>query len=172
MPKLDELKKELHELRENTLNEYKEFEAVDFDSEKKEEWAKRNEKMAELVTQVKEATKIEAERKAMEDELEAGKAVEPKAIHTEAVEAEESYKKVQTSSTVASPSSIFFILKRMSSVLSSNTGTLNSIFEQCILNGVKNPTSHLVDVVSVELDQGKKTSDVPKLTLKLCVNTR
>ena len=52
MPKLDELKKELHELRENTLNEYKEFEAVDFDSEKKEEWAKRNEKMAELVTQV------------------------------------------------------------------------------------------------------------------------
>ena len=66
MPKLDELKKELHELRENTLNEYKEFEAVDFDSEKKEEWAKRNEKMAELVTQVKEATKIEAERKAME----------------------------------------------------------------------------------------------------------
>ena len=73
MPKLEELKKELHELRENTLNEYKEFEAVDFDSEKKEEWAKRNEKMAELVTQVKEATKIESERKAMEDELEAGK---------------------------------------------------------------------------------------------------
>ena len=94
MPKLDELKKELHELRENTLNEYKEFEAVDFDSEKKEEWAKRNEKMAELVTQVKEATQIEAERKAMEEELEAGKAVEPKAIHTEAVEAEESYKTV------------------------------------------------------------------------------
>ena len=94
MPKLDELKKELHELRENTLNEYKEFEAVDFDSEKKEEWAKRNEKMAELVTQVKEATQIEAERKAMEDELEAGKAVEPKAIHTEAVEAQESYKTV------------------------------------------------------------------------------
>ena len=94
MPKLDELKKELHELRENTLSEYKEFEAVDFDSEKKEEWAKRNEKMAELVTQVKEATKIESERKAMETELEAGKAVEPKAIHTEAVEAQESYKTV------------------------------------------------------------------------------
>ena len=29
MPKLDELKKELHELRENTLSEYKEFEAVE-----------------------------------------------------------------------------------------------------------------------------------------------
>ena len=94
MPKVDELKKELHELRENTLSEYKEFEAVDFDSEKKEEWAKRNEKMAELVTQVKEATKIESERKAMETELEAGKAVEPKAIHTEAVKANDPVKTV------------------------------------------------------------------------------
>ena len=50
--------------------------------------------MAELVTQVKEATQIESERKAMEEELEAGKAVEPKAIHTEAVEAKEPYKTV------------------------------------------------------------------------------
>ena len=66
MSNLNELKKELHELRENTLNEFKGFDSTDFDSEKKEEWAKRNEKMAELVAKVKEATKIENERKAME----------------------------------------------------------------------------------------------------------
>ena len=42
MANLEMLKKELHELRENTLNEFKEFEPTDFDSEKKEEWAKRS----------------------------------------------------------------------------------------------------------------------------------
>ena len=48
MSNLNELKKELHQLRENTLSEFKEFDSTDFDSEKKEEWAKRNEKMAEF----------------------------------------------------------------------------------------------------------------------------
>ena len=43
MSKLMELKKELQELRENTLNEFKDVDTTDFDSEKKEEWAKRNE---------------------------------------------------------------------------------------------------------------------------------
>ena len=55
MSKLVELKKELQELRENTLNEFKDVETTDFDSEKKEEWAKRNERMSELVDSIKEA---------------------------------------------------------------------------------------------------------------------
>ena len=44
MAKLEQLKKELHALRENTLEEFQGVDTVDFDSEKKEEWAKRNEK--------------------------------------------------------------------------------------------------------------------------------
>ena len=87
MSKLGTLKKELQELRENTLNEFKDVETTDFDSEKKEEWAKRNERMSELVDQIKEATKIETEKSKMEQAVEAGKAVEPKAIHAEKVEA-------------------------------------------------------------------------------------
>ena len=83
MSKLDDLKMELQELRENTMSEFKEMESTDFSSEKKEEWAKRNEKMAELNGNIKEAVKIENERKEIEAGLEAGKVVEPKAIHTE-----------------------------------------------------------------------------------------
>tara|TARA_R110002020_G_scaffold130045_2_gene291071 strand:+ start:3421 stop:4692 length:1272 start_codon:yes stop_codon:yes gene_type:complete len=83
MSKLETLKKELQELRENTMSEFKEMESTDFTSEKKEEWAKRNEKMSELNGQIKSAVKIENERKEIEAGLEAGKAVEPKAIHTE-----------------------------------------------------------------------------------------
>ena len=86
MSKLGTLKKELQELRENTLNEFKDVETTDFDSEKKEEWAKRNERMSELVDQIKEATKIQDEKSKMEEAVEAGKAVEPKAIHAEKVE--------------------------------------------------------------------------------------
>ena len=63
MSKLMELKKELQELRENTLNEFKDVDTTDFDSEKKEEWAKRNERMAELVNTIKEAIQIESEKK-------------------------------------------------------------------------------------------------------------
>ena len=87
MSKLGTLKKELQELRENTLNEFKDVDTADFDSEKKEEWAKRNERMSELVDQIKDATKIETEKSKMEEAVEAGKAVEPKAIHAEKVEA-------------------------------------------------------------------------------------
>ena len=72
MSKLGTLKKELQELRENTLNEFKDVETTDFDSEKKEEWAKRNERMSELVDQIKEATKIETEKSKMEQAGEAG----------------------------------------------------------------------------------------------------
>ena len=43
--------------------------------------------MSELVDQIKEATKIETEKSKMEQAVEAGKAVEPKAIHAEKVEA-------------------------------------------------------------------------------------
>ena len=89
MSKLVELKKELQELRENTLNEFKDVDTTDFDSEKKEEWAKRNERMSELVDSIKEAQQIENEKKNMEAEVEAGKKVEPKAIHSERVETEE-----------------------------------------------------------------------------------
>ena len=86
MSKLVELKKELQELRENTLNEFKEFDNTDFDSDAKENWAKRNERMSELVEQIKDAQKIDNERKEIEAEVEAGKKVEPKGIHSEKVE--------------------------------------------------------------------------------------
>ena len=66
MSKLVELKKELQELRENTLHEFKDVDTTDFDSEKKEEWAKRNERMAELVDTIKEAQSIEKDKKEME----------------------------------------------------------------------------------------------------------
>jgi len=86
MSKIVELKKELQELRENTLNEFKDVDTTDFDSEKKEEWAKRNERMSELVDQIKDATKIETEKSKMEEAVESGKIVEPKAIHSEKAE--------------------------------------------------------------------------------------
>ena len=92
MSKLDTLKKELQDLRENTMNEFADFESTDFDSEAKENWAKRNEKMSELVTSIKEATKIENERKEIEDAVEAGKVVEPKGIFTEKAEKEAPYR--------------------------------------------------------------------------------
>jgi len=63
MSKLETLKKELQELRENTMSEFKEMESTDFTSEKKEEWAKRNEKMSELNGQIKSAVKIENREK-------------------------------------------------------------------------------------------------------------
>ena len=83
MAKLEQLKKELHALRENTLEEFQGVDTVDFDSEKKEEWAKRNEKMSELVNEIKEAQKIEKEKKELEAELEKSNNVEPMAIHAE-----------------------------------------------------------------------------------------
>ena len=83
MAKLEELKKELHALRENTMEEFKAVETEDFDSAKKEEWAKRNEKMSELVNDIKEAQKIEKEKKELEAELEKSNNVEPMAIHAE-----------------------------------------------------------------------------------------
>ena len=76
---------ELLELRENTLNEFKEVDPSTMDAQKLEEWGNRNEKMSELVAKIKEAKKFEAEKSDMETELEKGKAVEPKAIHSEKV---------------------------------------------------------------------------------------
>jgi len=87
--KVEILKKELQELRENTLSEFKEFDSVDFDSEAKENWAKRNERMSELVENIKEAQAIDSSRKEMETAVEAGKVVEPKAIHNPKAEAPE-----------------------------------------------------------------------------------
>tara|TARA_R100001126_G_scaffold98053_3_gene71919 strand:- start:1191 stop:2450 length:1260 start_codon:yes stop_codon:yes gene_type:complete len=77
---------ELLELRENTLNEFKEVDPSSMDAQKLEEWGNRNEKMSELVAKIKEAKKFEAEKSDMETELEKGKAVEPKAIHSEKVD--------------------------------------------------------------------------------------
>ena len=48
-----------------------------------EEWAKSNEKMSELVNDIKEAQKIEKEKKELEAELEKSNNVEPMAIHAE-----------------------------------------------------------------------------------------
>ncbi len=81
--KLNAMKKELKALRESTMHEFKEVDTADFDSAKKEEWANRNEKMSELVQTIKEAEKLNTERKELEDAIEAGKTVEPKAIHFE-----------------------------------------------------------------------------------------
>jgi len=78
---------ELLELRENTLKDFSEVKSTDMDAQKLEEWQNRNEKMSELVVKIKEAKKFEAEKADMESELEKGKAVEPKAIHSEKVEA-------------------------------------------------------------------------------------
>ena len=77
---------ELLELRENTLSEFKEVDPSQMDAQKLEEWGNRNEKMSELVSKIKEAKKFEAEKSDMEAELEKGKAVEPKAIHSEKVD--------------------------------------------------------------------------------------
>jgi HK97 family phage major capsid protein len=89
MSKIIDMKKELQELRENTLNEFKEFEPTDFTSDAKENWAKRNEDMSDLVDKIKEAEKIEKEQKELETEIEKGNAVEPMAIHGEVKEEEE-----------------------------------------------------------------------------------
>ena len=83
MSKLVELKKELQELRENTLNEFKDIDSTGFDADTSENWIKRNERMSELTEKIKEAQKIENEKKELESAVEAGKVVEPKAIHTE-----------------------------------------------------------------------------------------
>lgn len=77
------LEKELQELRESTMQEFAEIDSVDFTSEKKENWAKRNAKMQELVTEIKDAKAIETQKAEIEAELEKGKNVEPMAIHTE-----------------------------------------------------------------------------------------
>ena len=77
---------ELLVLRENTLNEFKEVDPSQMDAQKLEEGGNRNEKMSELVSKIKEAKKFEAEKADMEAELEKGKAVEPKAIHSEKVD--------------------------------------------------------------------------------------
>ena len=83
MANLNDLKIELQDLRESTMADFKGIESTGFDAEKKGEWAKRNERMSELVDQIKEATKIETEKKELEEAIEAGKVVEPKSIHFE-----------------------------------------------------------------------------------------
>ena len=83
MANLNDLKVELQDLRESTMADFKGIESTGFDAEKKGEWAKRNERMSELVDQIKEATKIETEKKELEEAIEAGKVVEPKSIHFE-----------------------------------------------------------------------------------------
>ena len=88
MANLKDQKKELQELRESTMSEFSALESTGFDAEKKGEWDKRNERMSELVTTIKEATKIETEKKELEEAIEAGKVVEPKGIHFEKAESE------------------------------------------------------------------------------------
>ena len=88
MANLIDLKKELQDLRESTMSEFSALESTGFDAEKKGEWDKRNERMSELVTSIKEATKIETEKKELEEAIEAGKVVEPKGIHFEKAESE------------------------------------------------------------------------------------
>ena len=78
------MEKELHDLRESTLKEFKEVNPSDMDAQKLEEWNNRNEKMTELVSQIKEAKKFQAEKADLEAELEKGKAVKEMPIHDEA----------------------------------------------------------------------------------------
>ncbi|QDP46748.1 MAG: putative major capsid protein [Prokaryotic dsDNA virus sp.] len=87
MADIKTMEAELHELRENTLSEFKEVNPAQMDAQKLEEWNSRNEKMSELVKSIKEAKKFESEKADIESELEKGNAVEPKAIHGESKEA-------------------------------------------------------------------------------------
>lgn len=86
MSDIKTMEQELLDLRENTLNEFKEVDPKHMDAQKLEEWEKRNDHMTELSTAIKEAKKAEKfanERAEMESVVEKGKAVEPQAIHTE-----------------------------------------------------------------------------------------
>lgn len=78
------MEKELHDLRESTLKEFKEVNPSDMDAQKLEEWNNRNEKMTDLVSQIKEAKKFQAEKADLEAELEKGQAVKEMPIHDEA----------------------------------------------------------------------------------------
>tara|TARA_R110002020_G_scaffold145384_2_gene318656 strand:- start:5647 stop:6894 length:1248 start_codon:yes stop_codon:yes gene_type:complete len=83
---IKQAEKDLQQLRESTLAEFSDVDAKGMGAEKLAEWNTRNEEMISLADQIKTAKKFEAEKTAIESDFEKGKAVEPKAIHTEAKE--------------------------------------------------------------------------------------
>ena len=87
MSDIKNMEQELLELRENTLKEFTDVDPKNMDAQKLEEWTNRNERMSELVEDIKVAKKFQSEKEAMEKGVEESQKVESKGIHTEAKEA-------------------------------------------------------------------------------------
>jgi|TARA_R100000353_G_C6505540_1_gene195295 HK97 family phage major capsid protein len=87
MSDIKNMEQELLELRENTLKEFTDVDPKNMDAQKLEEWTNRNERMSELVEDIKVAKKFQSEKEAMEKGVEESQKVESKGIHTEAPEA-------------------------------------------------------------------------------------
>jgi|TARA_X000001382_G_scaffold20540_1_gene12476 HK97 family phage major capsid protein len=87
MSEIKNMEQELLELRENTLKEFTDVDPKNMDSQKLEEWTNRNERMSELVEDIKVARKFQTEKEAMEKGVEESQKVESKGIHVEAKEA-------------------------------------------------------------------------------------
>ena len=87
MSEIKNMEQELLELRENTLKEFTDVDPKNMDAQKLEEWTNRNDRMSELVEDIKVAKKFQSEKEAMEKGVEESQKVEPKGIHTEAPEA-------------------------------------------------------------------------------------
>ena len=87
MSEIKNMEQELLELRENTLKEFTDVDPKNMDAQKLEEWTNRNERMSELVEDIKVAKKFQGEKEAMEKGVEESQKVESKGIHTEAPEA-------------------------------------------------------------------------------------
>jgi len=80
------MEQELLELRENTLKEFSDVDPKHMDAQKLEEWNSRNDRMSELVNDIKAAKKFEGEKAAMEKGVEESQKVESKGIHAEVKE--------------------------------------------------------------------------------------
>jgi len=87
MSEIKNMEQELLELRENTLKEFTDVDPKNMDAQKLEEWTNRNERMSELVEDIKVAKKFQSEKEAMEKGVEESQKVESKGIHAEAPEA-------------------------------------------------------------------------------------
>ena len=86
MSDIKNMEQELLELRENTLKEFTDVDPKNMDAQKLEEWTNRNDRMSELVEDIKVAKKFQSEKEAMEKGVEESQKVESKGIHVEAKE--------------------------------------------------------------------------------------
>ena len=81
MSDIKNMEQELLELRENTLKEFTDVDPKNMDAQKLEEWTNRNDRMSELVEDIKVAKKFQSEKEAMEKGVEESQKVESKGIH-------------------------------------------------------------------------------------------